>query len=46
MSEATTWTLWRQDDNGSSAVIARRLEKSVAESRLAELEPRGHKQHY
>ena len=46
MSEATTWTLWRQDDKGSSAVIARNLEKSVAASRRTDLEARGHKQHY
>ena len=40
------WTLWRQDDNGSRSVIATQLEREDAKSRLAELEARGHKQHY
>ncbi|MEP4079034.1 VOC family protein [Haloferula sp.] len=40
------WTLWRQDDNGSSAIIERHLMKIDADSRLRELEERGHKQHY
>jgi lactoylglutathione lyase len=46
MTSISQWTLWRQDDNGSSAIISKHLAKSDAESKLAELESRGHKQHY
>ncbi len=41
-----TWTLWREDDNGARAAITRGLSRAEAESRLAELEARGHKQYY
>ncbi|MFN0127661.1 MAG: VOC family protein [Verrucomicrobiales bacterium] len=40
------WSLWRQDDNGSSVIIEQHLDKVDADSRLSELEARGHKQHY
>ena len=40
------WTLWRQDDNGSSAVIDLFDSRVAAEEKLRELEERGHKQHY
>ena len=46
MTTDAKWTLWRQDDNGSSAIIERHLERGDADSRLRELEERGHKQHY
>ena len=46
MTTDAKWTLWRQDDNGSSVIIERHLEKVDADSRLSELEARGHKQHY
>lgn len=46
MTDNSRWTLWRQDDNGSSAVIATSLTKEAAKARMAELEARGHKQHY
>ncbi|MDA7907947.1 VOC family protein [Akkermansiaceae bacterium] len=46
MTTDVKWTLWRQDDYGSCAIIERHLKKSVADSRLRELEERGHKQHY
>ena len=42
----SNWSLWRQDDNGSSTVIERNLDRSEANLRLKELEARGHKQHY
>ncbi|MEM7384030.1 MAG: VOC family protein, partial [Verrucomicrobiota bacterium] len=45
-SHSSRWTLWRQDDNGSSAIISRHLEKNVATTRMAELEARGDRQHY
>ena len=46
MSGSRKWTLWRQDDNGSSAMIVGGLSKEDAESRRSELEARGHKQYY
>lgn len=46
MTTDIKWTLWRQDDNGSSTIIERHLEKHDAVSRLRKLEERGHKQHY
>ena len=46
MGNREKWTLWRQDDNGSSAVIGAQLAYEEAEAKLRELEARGHKQHY
>jgi len=40
------WTLWRQDDNGTTVAIAQGLSHAEAQTRLAELEARGHKQFY
>lgn len=42
----TEWTLWRQDDNGASAVIERFETREDAAEKLAALEARGHKQFY
>lgn len=46
MTTEMKWTLWRQDDNGTAAIIERHLEKSNAVTRLRELEQRPHNQHY
>lgn len=44
--EAERWVLWRQDDNGASAVIERFAEERSAREKMEELEARGHKQLY
>ncbi len=46
MDEQSRWTLWRQDDNGSSAIIEASLSQQDAKARQKELEDRGHKQLY
>lgn len=40
------WVLWRQDDNGVRAEVARFAAEEQARARAAELEARGHKQTY
>ena len=44
--EAGAWRVLRQDDNGNRFVVAEGLTKAEAESRVAELTARGHKQSY
>jgi uncharacterized protein YciI len=40
------WCVFRQDDNGNRFVVARHFRREDAERLVAELDARGHKQHY
>jgi hypothetical protein len=43
--ETDTWELWRQDDNGNRAVVARGSREDLERQRL-QFEALGHKQMY
>ena len=43
---ATTWTVWRIDDNANSFVVRSGLTKDEAERVAAEFASHGHKQTY
>jgi hypothetical protein len=43
---ATTWVVWRQDDNGNRAVVSRHASRDEAEQVARTFEARGHKQIY
>jgi hypothetical protein len=45
-SEARTWTVCRQDDNGNRFAVEKHLSRDEAEHLAAVLEARGHKQVY
>jgi hypothetical protein len=45
-SAETTWTVYRQGDDGNRFVMERQLTKEDAERMVAEFESRGHKQVY
>ena len=45
-SEAATWNVWRQGDDGNEFIVDRGLTKQAADERVAELESHGHKQLY
>ena len=45
-SEGCVWELWRQDDNGVRALMARFLNEEEALSALARFEAHHHKQTY
>src|SRR5258706_243334 len=40
------WTVWRQDDNGNLFIVEKNLGYEGAQSLVASLEARGHKQFY
>jgi len=40
------WTVWRQDDNGHRFVVAHHADRESAETQVAEMQARGHKQLY
>lgn len=40
------WVVWRQDDHGNRAEVARHADRAGADAHVAELEGRGHKQIY
>ena len=44
--EQRTWVVWRQDDNGNRAEVARHTQRADAERHASTLEARGHKQTY
>jgi hypothetical protein len=46
VSDGPHWTVWRQDDNGIRAEVARFADEEPARALAAELEARGHKQIY
>ncbi|WP_088289854.1 aminoglycoside phosphotransferase family protein [Kineosporia sp. A_224] len=43
---ARTWVVWRQDEHGNRAEVARHVLRADAEAQAAGLEARGHKQTY
>jgi hypothetical protein len=43
---APGWVVWRQDDHGNRAEVARHDERADADAHVTELEGRGHKQTY
>ena len=44
--EPRRWVLWRQDDHGNKAELARYTDRADAQARATEFEARGHKQLY
>jgi hypothetical protein len=45
-AERVVWVVWRQDDHGNRAEVARHAERPEADTQASELEARGHKQTY
>lgn len=43
---SSTWSVWRQDDNGNEIRMASLLKESEAQTLVDEFESRGHKQIY
>jgi hypothetical protein len=43
---SSTWSVWRQDDNGNEIRMASLLKESEAQALVDEFESRGHKQMY
>jgi len=46
VTDASRWTVFRQDDNGNRFVVEKHLSHEDALRLAAELEARGHKQMY
>lgn len=45
-ASAPGWAVWRQDDHGNRAEVARHDDRADADAHVAEFESRGHKQLY
>ena len=45
-NEAAHWELWRQDDNGARALVARFEDREAAHDALVRFESKRHKQTY